>query len=48
MKSITDLDELEPSQSILRTIFKLEMDYFKYYTIGGRTYDTFEIAEVLL
>ncbi|MBO6275430.1 MAG: hypothetical protein J6M91_07860, partial [Methanobrevibacter sp.] len=36
--SVTDLDELELSQSVLRTIFKLEMNYRTYYEIGGRSF----------
>lgn len=45
INSITDLDELEISESLLRTIFKLEMDYFQYYKIGGRNYMDYEISE---
>ena len=37
--SVTDLDELEPSESVLRTIFKLEMNYFTFYEIGGRPFN---------
>lgn len=43
--SITDLDELEVSQNILRTIFKLEMNYKTYYEIGGRTFTDFKSTE---
>ena len=37
--SITDLDELTLSESLLRTIFKLEMNYSTYYEIGGRPFN---------
>lgn len=43
VNSITDLDELEISESILRSIFKLEMDYYTYYEIGGRVFTDFTI-----
>ena len=34
--SVTDLDELNLSQTLHRSIFKLEMNYQTYYEIGGR------------
>lgn len=40
IRSITDLDELNVSETVLRTIFKLEMNYYKYYEIGGRSFTT--------
>lgn len=43
VNSITDLDELEVSESILRSIFKLEMNYYTYYEIGGRVFTDFKI-----
>ena len=46
--SITDLDELTLSQSILRTIFKLEMNYFKYYEIGGRPFTDLSFEKELI
>ena len=41
--SVTDLDELDPSREILRTIFKLQMDYHQYYNIGGKPFTDFEL-----
>ncbi len=41
--SVTDLDELDPTGQILRTIFKLEMDYYHYHKIGGKPFDEFEL-----
>lgn len=43
--SVTDLDELEPSQSVLRTIFKLEMNYITYFEIGGRPFEDFNFEK---
>ena len=45
--SVTDLDELEPSRELLRTIFKLTMDYYQYYPIGGEPFTDFEIGGIL-
>ena len=41
--SVTDLDELDPSREVLRTIFKLTMDYYQYYPIGGKPFTDFEL-----
>lgn len=41
--SVTDLDELDPSREVLRTIFKLTMDYYQYYEIGGKPFTDFEL-----
>ncbi len=46
--SITNLDELELTQPLLRTIFRLNMDYFTYYPIGGRVFEDYAIDEGLL
>ena len=43
--SVTDLDELELSETLLRTIFKLEMNYYDYYEIGGRSFQDFKFIE---
>ena len=43
--SITDLDDLTLSETLLRTIFKLEMNYYTYYEIGGRPLNDFHIVE---
>lgn len=48
IQSITNMDELETTQPILRTIFKLGMEYWKFHEIGGTTYNSFEISEELL
>lgn len=40
--SVTDLDELDVSETVLRTIFKLEMNYYDYYEIGGRPFQDFK------
>ena len=39
VRSRTNLDELTLSESLLRTIFKLEMNYFTFYEIGGRPFN---------
>lgn len=43
--SVTDLDELDLSETLLRTIFKLEMNYYDYYEIGGRSFQDFKFIE---
>lgn len=48
INSVTDLDELDSSETILRTIFKTQMEYYTFYSIGGRTYDSINIREELL
>lgn len=48
INSVTDLDELDTSETILRTIFKTQMEYYTFYRIGGRTYDSIDIREELL
>lgn len=44
--SVTDLDELDPTGQVLRTIFKLEMDYYHYYRIGGEPFADFELGDL--
>ena len=39
--SETNLDELEISESLLRTQFKFEMNYYTYYLIGGRPFEDY-------
>ena len=46
--SVTDLDELDLSESLLRTIFKVEMNYRKYYEIGGRPFTDFNFEKELI
>lgn len=48
VNSITDLDELDPSEPILRTIFRLEMRYYSFYRIGGQLYENISVNEGLL
>lgn len=43
INSILDLDELDTSEPLLRTIFRLNMDYYTYHLIGGRSFDDFQI-----
>lgn len=46
IESVTDLDELDPSGQVLRTIFKLNMDYYQYYRIGGEPFTDFELEDL--
>lgn len=46
--NVTDLDELNISEPLLRTIFKLNMNFFTYYKIGGRTFTDVCFEEELL
>lgn len=48
VNSMTDLDELGDSEPVLRTIFKLNMQYYKFYPIGGRLFDSITFNEGLL
>lgn len=48
VNSVTDLDELDPSEPVLRTIFRLQMNYYKFYRIGGRVFDSISFDEGLL
>ncbi len=48
INSITDLDELDISEPVLRTIFKLRMDYYTYHLIGGEVYENHDFSEDLL
>lgn len=48
IESMTDLDELTESESVLRTIFKLEMEYYKFNRIGGRVFQDIKFNEDLL
>lgn len=43
--STLNLDDLTLSETLLHTIFKLEMNYHKYYTIGGRPLKDLHIIE---
>lgn len=44
---VTDLDELEIHDPILRTIIKTKMNYHTYYKIGGETYEEFSINQLI-
>lgn len=46
--SVTDLDELNLSETVLRTIFKVEMNYTTYYEIGGRPFNNFQIYREMI
>lgn len=48
VNSTTDLDELSESETVLRTIFKLNMQYYAFYPIGGRVFDSITFNEDLL
>ena len=48
VNSMTDLDERDESETVLRTIFKLNMQYYKFYPIGGRLFDKINFNEDLL
>lgn len=48
VNSMTDLDERGESETVLRTIFKLNMQYYKFYPIGGRLFDSITFNEGLL
>ena len=43
-----ELDELELSKPVLRTIIKLDMNYYKFYNIGGHKTENILIDEELL
>ena len=44
--SVTDLDELDVTRETLRSIFKLEMDYYQYHKIGGQPFNDFELEDL--
>lgn len=46
--SITDADELDIGEPILRSIFSLNMNYDKYYPIGGTTFEKIDLGDDLL
>ena len=48
VNSVTDLDEYDSSETILRTIFRLEMNYYSFYNVGGRLFDSIKFKERLL
>lgn len=48
INSITDLDEFDTSEPVLRSIFRLNMEYFKYYSIGGRIFEEIKLDEDFL
>ncbi len=45
---VTNLDELDISQPVLRTIFKLNMNYYSYYKIGGKSFNNLNLSGDLL
>lgn len=48
INSITNLDELDVAEPVLRTIFKINLDHYQYYKIGGRVFDDIKLNEELL
>lgn len=48
INSITNLDELDIAEPILRTIFKINLDYYQYCHIGGRVFENIRLKEELL
>lgn len=42
----TNLDDLNVTEPVLRTIFKLNMGYYTYYSIGGRTFNSIKMGEI--
>ena len=48
IQSMTDLDELTESETILRTIFKIDLEYYQFNKIGGRLFDKINFNEDLL
>lgn len=48
LNSLLDLDEFDSSETILRTIFRLEMSYYSFYKIGGRLFNSINFNEELL
>lgn len=45
---VTDLDELDLHDPILRTIIKTKMNYYIYYMIGGDTYEHVSTPNTLI
>lgn len=48
IESTTNLDDLSVAEPVLRTIFKLNFQYYKDHLIGGSTFNKFEIDEEIL
>lgn len=48
LNSITNLDDYNLTETVLRTIFKITMNYNSFYKIGGKTYNNIKISEDLL
>lgn len=46
--SITNLDDLDKTGVVLRSIIKLNMEYYKYHQIGGRVFNDVKINEDLI
>lgn len=46
--SITNRDELDVAEPVLRTIFKIDLDHYQYYKIGGRVFNDIKLNEELL
>lgn len=48
VNNILDLDDYEPTETVLRTIIKLNMEYYSFYKIGGKPFNNLQISEELL
>lgn len=46
--SIANRDELDVAEPVLRTIFKIDLDHYQYYKIGGRVFNDIKLNEELL
>lgn len=46
--SVLNMDELDTTEPVLRTIFRLTMRHSTYTEVGGRTFETLTIDEELL
>lgn len=47
VNSTTNLDELDVAEPVLRTIFKINLDYYQYHKIGGRLFENIEFGGLL-
>ena len=46
--SFHNRDELDVAEPVLRTIFKIDLDHYQYYKIGGRVFNDIKLNEELL
>ena len=45
---MTDLDEFDESETILRTLFQINLEYYQFNRIGGRLFNDIKFSEDLL